>query len=341
MTDPLGTLRTIERRPLAHLPTPLEPLARLGEALKGSRSVPKILVKRDDCTGLGLGGNKTRKLEFLMADALALGADTVITTGGIQSNHVRQTAAAAARLGLACELVLTRVVPWGGPDYELTGNIQLDRLFGAKVHLHDAETDRADAMETLAETLRAAGKTPYMIPTGGSNAIGALGYAAAAEELAAQADRQDARIAAVVHASSSGGTQAGLTAGFAALDPAVRVIGIDVDAHPAEVAGEVRRLAGEVWNRLGLPGGFPHDKVILQSGYAGQAYGLPTEAMRDAVQRTARLEGLLLDPVYSGKAMAGLIGLIEAGEFAPEDTVVFLHTGGAPALFPYRTALED
>jgi len=341
MADLLGTLQTIERRPLAHLPTPLEPLARLSEALSGSRDGPKILVKRDDCTGLGLGGNKTRKLEFLMADALAQGADTVITTGGVQSNHVRQTAAAAARLGLACELVLTRVVPWGGPDYELTGNIQLDRLFGAKVHLHDAGTDRAATMTTLAETLRADGKVPYLIPTGGSNAIGALGYAAAAVELSTQAAQQDARIAAVVHASSSGGTQAGLTAGFAALDPAVRVIGIDVDAHPAEVGGEVRRLAGEVWDRLGLPGEFPDDKVVLQGGYAGEAYGLPTEAMREAVQRTARLEGLLLDPVYSGKAMAGLIGLIEAGEFAPEDSVVFLHTGGTPALFPYRTALED
>ncbi len=340
MTDPLGGLRKLERCRLAHLPTPLEPLARLSKALAGPRGGPKILVKRDDCTGLGLGGNKTRKLEFLMADALAQGADTVITTGGVQSNHVRQTAAAAAHLGLACELVLTRVVPWGGPDYELTGNIQLDRLFGAEIHLHDAGTDRAATMESLAEKLRAEGKAPYLIPTGGSNATGALGYAAAAQELSTQATQQNERIAAVVHASSSGGTQAGLTAGFAALDPAIRVVGIDVDAHPDEVAGEVRRLAGEVWNRLGLPGSFPDDKVILQSGYAGDAYGLPTDAMCEAVQRTARLEGLLLDPVYSGKAMAGLMGLIEAGEFAPEDTVVFLHTGGAPALFPYRTALE-
>jgi D-cysteine desulfhydrase family pyridoxal phosphate-dependent enzyme len=332
----LDALDGIARQPLAHLPTPLEPLGRLGAALGG----PRLLVKRDDCTGLGLGGNKTRKLEFLMAEALAGGADTVITTGGVQSNHVRQTAAAAAKLGLACELVLTRVVPWGGPDYELSGNIQLDRLFGARVHLHDGDTDRTAAMETLAESLRRAGRTPYLIPTGGSNAVGALGYAAAARELAAQAAAQGEKIAAVVHACSSGGTQAGLAAGFAALDPAVRVIGIDVDAHPEAVAAEVRRLAGEVWERLVLPGAFPDDKVILQPGYAGDAYGLPTETMREAVQKAARLEGLLLDPVYSGKAMAGLIGLIEAGEFSADETVVFLHTGGMPALFPYRSVFE-
>lgn len=337
MPSPLDALDRIARQPLAQLPTPLEPLARLGASADG----PKLLVKRDDCTGLGLGGNKTRKLEFLLAEALERGADTVITTGGVQSNHVRQTAAAAARLGLGCELVLTRVVPWGGPDYELSGNIQLDRLFGARVHLHDGDTDRVAAMETLAESLRRDGRTPYLIPTGGSNATGALGYAAAARELAAQAAAQGETFAAVVHACSSGGTQAGLAAGFAALDPAVRVIGIDVDAHPSEVAAEVRHLAGEVWERLALPGAFPEEKVILQDGYAGQAYGLPTDAMAEAVRRTARLEGLLLDPVYSGKAMAGLLGLIEAGAFDSADTVVFLHTGGTPALFPYREALED
>lgn len=325
------------RQRLAHLPTPLEDLPRLSAALKG----PRLLVKRDDCTGLGLGGNKTRKLEFLMAEALEQGADTVITTGGVQSNHVRQTAAAAAKLGLACELVLTRVVPWGGPDYETGGNIQLDRLFGARVHLHDGNTDRTAAMEALGESLRRAGRRPYLIPTGGSNGTGALGYAAAAAELAAQAAERGVKIAAVVHACSSGGTQAGLTVGFAAIDPSVRVIGIDVDAHPEAVAGEVRRLAGDLWARLGLPGAFAADRVTLEAGYAGEAYGLPSAAMKAAVQRTARLEGLLLDPVYSGKAMAGLVGLVEQGAFSPDDAVVFLHSGGTPALFPYREALDD
>jgi len=321
---------------LAHLPTPLEPLDRLSAELAG----PKILVKRDDCTGLGLGGNKTRKLEFLLAEAQAQGADTVISTGGIQSNHVRQTAAAAAKLGLACELVLTRVVPWGGADYELIGNIQLDRLFGAKVHIHDGETDRAAAMQALAEGLMAKGKKPFLIPTGGSNATGALGYVGAALELYEQFEADALLVDAIVHASSSSGTQAGLSAGFAALDRSVQVIGIDVDADHEAVAEEARRLAREVWEVLNLEGRFPEDAVRLESGYAGEAYGLPTPEMREAVTLSARLEGLLLDPVYSGKAMAGPIGMVRCGRLSAGDTVVFVHTGGTPALFPYRAALE-
>ena len=325
------------RLSLAHLPTPLEPLDRLTAELGG----PRILVKRDDCSGLGLGGNKTRKLEFLMAEARSQGADTVISTGGIQSNHVRQTAAAAARLGLACELVLTRVVPWGGADYELSGNIQLDRLFGARLHLHGGDTDRGAAMEALAEALRREGRTPFVIPTGGSNTTGALGYAAAALELHRQLAALGLRASAIVHATSSGGTQAGLTAGFAALDPDVEIIGIDVDAHPAAVLAEVRRLAQAVWDRLGLDGRVPEAAFALESGHAGTAYGVPTPEMRDAVRLSARLEGLLLDPVYSGKAMAGLMALVAAGRFSAADHVVFLHTGGMPALFPYREALES
>lgn len=329
-------LSALPRVSLAHLPTPLEPLERLSAALGG----PKILVKRDDCTGLGLGGNKTRKLEFLMAEALRQGADTVITTGGIQSNHVRQTAAAAAKLGLACELILTRVVPWGGPDYEQIGNIQLDRLLGAKVHLHPGGTDRQAAMESLAENLKTAGKAPFLIPTGGSNATGAMGYVNAALELQQQIAAGDLKVAAILHASSSSGTQAGLSAGFAALDASLQVIGIDVDAHPEAVADEARNIGGEVWQALKLEGELPNEAVNLEGGYAGEAYGLPTEEMREAVTLAARLEGLLLDPVYSGKAMAGLIGMIRAGRFDAGETVVFLHTGGTPALFPYRDALE-
>lgn len=331
-----AALAAVPRIALAHLPTPLERLDRLSAALGG----PQILVKRDDCTGLGLGGNKTRKLEFLLAEALAQDADTVITTGGVQSNHVRQTAAGAAKLGLACELVLTRVVPWGGPDYEQIGNIQLDRLLGAKVHLHNGDTDRAAEMTRLAQSLAANGRSPYVIPTGGSTPTGALGYVAAALELDDQLADLSVRPAALIHASSSAGTQAGLSAGLAALNPETEVLAIDVDADPAAVEREALRLAQEVWTRLGLSGEFPQSSIKLLSGYAGQAYGLPTEAMREAVIETARLEGLLLDPVYSGKAMAGLIGLIRTGRFSPKDTVVFLHTGGSPALFPYRRALE-
>ncbi len=337
-TDRLrAALAAQPRVSLAHLPTPIEPLPRLSAALGG----PRILVKRDDCTGLGLGGNKTRKLEFLMAEAQQQGADTVITTGGIQSNHVRQTAAAAAKLGLACELVLTRVVPWGGDDYERSGNIQLDRLFGATVHLHDGGTDRNTAMAALATALKADGKRPFTIPTGGSNVTGALGYAAAALEIFEQLHTLGVKPKAILHACSSGGTQGGLSAGLAAIDPALRVVGVDVDANPESVEGTVRQLAEEVWALLNLDGALPPDCITLESGYAGEAYGLPTTAMREAVNLCAELEGLLLDPVYSGKAMAGLIGMIRANRFTKDDTVVFLHTGGTPALFPYRDALES
>jgi D-cysteine desulfhydrase family pyridoxal phosphate-dependent enzyme len=321
---------------LAHLPTPLEPLDRLAQHLGG----PSLLVKRDDCTGLALGGNKTRKLEFLMGDALAQGADTVITAGGVQSNHVRQTAAAAARLGLHAELVLTRIVPWDAADYEKTGNILLDRLLGARVRLYSGTADRATAMAEVAEEARARGRRPYIIPTGGSNPVGALGYAACAQELAAQARDLDLDFDYLVHASSSGGTQAGLALGLAAIGHPARVVGIDVDADPENLRETVRRLAEATAEHLGLGGVLTGDAVTLEAGYAGRAYGLPTEEMHDAVALLARLEGLLLDPVYTGKAMAGLIGLIRQGRFKAGERIVFLHSGGAPALFAYRSVFQ-
>ncbi len=327
----------VPRVPLAHLPTPLEPLERLTLALGG----PKLFVKRDDCTGLAFGGNKTRKLEFLVAEALTRGADTLITTGGVQSNHVRQTAAAAARLGLGCELVLSRAVPWDAPDYEETGNPQLDRLLGARVHILDAGSDREAAMLELAEAVRGRGGRPYVIPLGGSNVTGALGYVACARELVAQADAIGLAVDGVVLAASSGGTQAGLLAGIQTLGRRVRVIGIDVDADPAGTRERVRALLPPLSERLGIADGVSPDEVEVEGGFAGDAYGLPTAAMAAAVTRLARLEGLLLDPVYTGKAMAGLIALIAGGAFRPSETVVFLHTGGTPALFAYRTALAD
>ena len=328
-------LARFPRLPFAHLPTPLEPLERLSRELGG----PTIYVKRDDCTGLAVGGNKTRKLEFLLADALAHGADTVITAGGIQSNHVRQTAAAAARLGLECELVLTRIVPWNAPDYEETGNVQLDRLFGAKLHLHPAGTDRNAAMDEIAGWVHARGGRPYVIPVGGSNAVGALGYVACAQELENQANDLGIEIDYVVHASSSGGTQAGLVSGFRAINSDTRVIGIDVDADTEAVAADVARLAKAMADLLGLAGDIA-DHVVVKGGYAGDSYGVPTAGMIDAVTRLARGEGLVLDPVYTGKAMAGLIDLAANAGFEPSDTVVFLHTGGTPALFAYRTAFD-
>ena len=333
-------LSQFPRQRLAHLPTPLESLDRLSDHLGGPGGRPRILVKRDDCTGLGLGGNKTRKLEFLLGEAVVQGADSVITTGGVQSNHARQTAAAAAKLGLSCELLLTRVVPWDDADYEATGNAQLDRLLGAKVHLLPGDSDRGVAMAERAEALRAAGGRPYIIPTGGSNGTGALGYVNAALELVQQLNERSLSSAALVHACSSGGTQSGLTAGLAALNHPMRVIGIDVDANPEAVEAEVIALTEETLSRLGLPADSAAERIEVVSGYSGTAYGLPTAEMREAVELAARLEGLVLDPVYSGKALAGLIGLIRAGRCKDDDCLVFLHSGGSPALFAYRSVFD-
>jgi L-cysteate sulfo-lyase len=326
---------------LAHLPTPLEPMERLGAALGG----PRLSVKRDDCTGLALGGNKTRKLEFLMAEALGAGATCVITAGGVQSNHVRQTAAAAAKLGLAAHLVLTRNVPMDAArerdGYDRTGNILLDRLLGAEIRILPGGSDRAAAMDELAADLRAAGARPYVIPLGGSNATGALGYAACAGELLAQAEALSGGLDAIVLASSSGGSQAGLIAGLAALGHPARVIGVEVDGDREGVAAAVREAAAAVAERLGLDADEIAARVEVVAGYGGPSYGLPTPEMRRAVELAARREGLLLDPVYSGKAMAGLIGLIAEGRFKPSDRVVFLHSGGTPALFAYGSVFED
>ena len=325
------------RTALAHLPTPLEPMARLSAELGG----PRLLVKRDDCTGLALGGNKTRKLEFLMAEALEAGADTVITAGGVQSNHVRQTAAAAAKLGLAAHLVLTRKVAWDKDGYDRTGNILLDRLLGAEIHILPAGGDRAAAMDALAVELRAAGGRPYVIPLGGSNATGALGYADCARELLTQAEALCGGLDAIVLASSSGGSQAGLIAGLRALEHPAQVIGVEVDGHHEGVTAAVREVAAAIAERLGLDPGELVERVEVIAGYGGPGYGLPTPDMRHAVELAARREGLLLDPVYSGKAMAGLIGLIAEGRFGPEERVVFLHSGGTPALFAYGSVFEE
>ena len=328
-------LARFPRLTLAHLPTPLEPMERLTAHL----GEPRLLVKRDDCTGLALGGNKTRKLEFLMAEAQAQGADCIITTGGVQSNHVRQTAAAAARLGFDCHLVLGRTVPWNDPDYEATGNVQLDRLLGAELHLVAGDTDRNAAMAALADELSAAGRKPYVIPSGGSNAVGALGYVGCALELEEQANRQGLVIDYLMHATGSAGTQAVLIAGFHAVNSRTRVLGIDIDAEPEAVASKIRHIAGKTAASMDLAP--PDDAAtVVESGYAGAAYGLPTPEMAEAVRLAARLEGLVLDPVYTGKAMAGLIGLVRQGRFKSTDTVVFLHTGGAPGLFAYRSVFE-
>ncbi|MEE4218315.1 MAG: D-cysteine desulfhydrase [Xanthomonadales bacterium] len=316
---------------LAQLPTALEPMKRLSAYLGG----PDIYIKRDDCTGLATGGNKTRKLEFLMADALEKGADTILTIGAVQSNHVRQTAAAAARLGLACHGLLETEVPCTEASYQRSGNVLLDGLFGAQLSLFEKGSDMQTASRALADSLAAAGCKPYIIPVGGSNATGALGYVDCALELSGQLQQQDIQAQHIVHATGSAGTQAGILTGLQLLDLDMAVTGISVSADMATQTGKVRRLCGETAERVGLGHPAPDGSIHVRDQFVGEAYGVPTEAMKEAVELCARLEGILLDPVYSGKAMAGLINMIQNRELGTGDTIVFLHTGGSAGLFAY------
>jgi L-cysteate sulfo-lyase len=311
------------RLALATLPTPLEPLDGLRRRLGGG---PRLWVKRDDLTGLGGGGNKLRKLEYLLAHARREDADVVLTSGALQSNHARLTAAACARLGLACELFLNRRVPKSGAAYERSGNLLLDRLFGARLHLLPRDDDPERAAEARAADLRGLGQRPYVIPTGGSNAIGARGYARCAGELLEQL-----RPGAIVAPTASGGTLAGLSAGLGALGWDGRLIGIAVSASAEEAFGRVAPLAAELAD---APAPF-----VVEDGFMGPGYGILTPAAAEAIRLAAETEGLLLDPVYSGKAMAGLLGLVRAGRLDDAGDVVFVHTGGVPGLFAYEEEL--
>jgi L-cysteate sulfo-lyase len=320
---------------LAHLPTPLEPLERLSRELGG----PKIWVKRDDSTGLAGGGNKTRKLEFLLADALEGGADTVMTAGAVQSNHARQTAAACARFGLRCELFLEEAAPGRGESYGHSGNVLLDRILGAKVHILPGSSDGETAMEERAEALRGEGRRPYTIPVGGSNGVGALGYVECARELFAQADGMGLQIDAVVHASASHGTQAGLAVGLSVIGAGARLIGVGVSGSSQRARANVERIAAATCERLGSRVRFA--EIEVDDRFVGEGYGIPTPEGLAAIRLLARLEGLLLDPVYTGKAVAGLVAMIREGRFGPDENIVFLHTGGWPALFAYKEELGE
>ncbi len=321
---------------LGHLPTPLEPMDRFSAHLGG----PRFWVKRDDCTGLSSGGNKTRKLEFLMAEALDQGADTIITQGATQSNHARQTAAAAARIGLACHILLEDRTGSNDPQYRLNGNVLLDRLHGATVSARPGGADMVAEMEALAESLRAKGAKPYVIPGGGSNPTGALGYVNCALELAEQAAAMDLEIDALVHATGSSGTQAGLVAGLAALGSDIHLLGIGVRAPQERQEGMVFDLARRTAARLGCEEAVRREDVRANCDYVGAGYGLPTPGMVEAVKLLARLEGLLFDPVYSGKGLDGLIDLTRKGVFDGFRNVVFLHTGGSAALFGYPETFD-
>lgn len=332
-------LEEIPRLSLVPEPTPLQHLPRLSEALGGVQ----VWCKRDDLTWLALGGNKLRKLEFLLREALDQGADTVITTGAAQSNHARLTAAAATSLGLHPVLVLRR--PIRGPAQ---GNLLLDDLVGAEVRFDWWETweEGADLLEAVAQALRAAGRRPYVIPMGGSNALGTLGYVVAAREIARQAEERGIDVRALLCATSSGATHAGLSLGRMVYDLPFNVIGISV-ANPApEAQSDVTRLANAAAALLESPP-VPTAEVTVSDHYIGPGYGQVDARTVEAVRTVAQLEGVLLDPVYTGKAMAGLLDLARGGTWRQGEAIVFVHTGGIPALFAYgeslgvRTGLEE
>jgi L-cysteate sulfo-lyase len=326
--DALAGLRALPRLRLAHLPTPLEPMPRLGARL----GLASLWVKRDDCTGLGLGGNKIRKLEFNLAAARQAGADCIVCGGVVQSNTARQVAAACAKLGLECHLgIMAGRVADTEPSYESNGNILLDRLYGAVVHDIPWSEDRNARLRAIADDLRRAGRATYLVPYGASDALGAMGYALAAEEIVTQMPE----VAWIVHASGSAGTQAGLLAGLLALGHPARVIGVDVDAQAARVAADVCRVGHDAAELLDVAARWDDAHIEIAGAWCGPAYGVPDATTDEAIHLAARLEGMALDPVYAGKGMAGLIGLARAGRFTRDEPVVWIHTGGVPGLFAY------
>jgi len=328
-------LSKFARVSLAHLPTPLEHLPRLSEHLGG----PDIYVKRDDCTGLATGGNKTRKLEFSMGEAVEQGADTIITVGAIQSNHVRQTAAAACKLGMDCEVLLEHRVGQPSETYTTSGNVFLDRIFGANLREYPGGTDFDVEMAAVAEEVRAKGGAPYIIPGGASNTVGALGYVGCGIELLQQFSEQGLTIDHLVTATGSAGTHAGLAVGLRGSGSDLPILGIGVNA-PQDVQEErVYDLAVDTAELVGTPGCVVREDIIADCNYIGPGYGEPTESMNEAVLMLARFEGLLFDPVYSGKALAGMIDYVREGRFSKGQKIVFLHTGGSAGLFAYADSL--
>lgn len=324
----------------AHLPTPFEPLPGLTEHLvRPGGGGPTLWIKRDDCTGLAGGGNKTRKLEYLLGDALANDADTLVTQGAVQSNHVRQTAAAAAKFGLKCEIILEERTGSKAVDYTHSGNVLLDRLLGARIRTVPGGTDMNGQLAEVAAEVADAGGRPYVIPGGGSNIIGTLGYVECALELVAQANELGLEIDRIVTATGSAGTHAGLVAGLAVMGADIPVLGIGVRAPKDVQEANVFKLAQDTADLLGHRDRVTRDMVVADCDYVGEGYGLIDDGVVEALKTIARTDGILLDPVYTGKAMKGLIALSQAGAFDGE-TVVFLHTGGAQGLFGYQSELE-
>ena len=318
---------------LGYFPTPLIELTRLSKTLGG----PNIYMKRDDNTGLALGGNKTRKLEYIMGDALAKGADTVITAGAIQSNHCRQTAGAAASLGLECHLVL------GGEEPEQPqGNLLLDKVYGCHIHW-TGENRKGEDIPALVAQLKAEGKKPYVIPYGGSNELGAVAFIEAYKELNAQREALKVDFSHIIFASSSGATHAGLMLGNKMLETYSQIVGINIDKGEMDKVPfdeHIVSLANSTAQLIAADYQFTADDLILNSDYVGDGYGVIGELEKEAIALTAQNEGILLDPVYTGRAMGGLIDMIRTGQIKATDNVLFWHTGGAPALFAYADDLD-
>lgn len=320
-------MTNIPRLNFAHLPTPIEELPRLTKILNG----PRLLVKRDDQTGLAFGGNKTRKLEFLVAEAREQGAKTLISAGAIQSNHCRQTAAAAARFGFDCALVLT-----GERPKQSTANFLLDQLFGAEIITVADRKDRDRILQETFDQAAAAGKKPYLVPYGGSSPTGALAYAFAVEEFM----RQNIHADWIVFGTSSGGTHAGLVLGQRIFNFKGRILGISIDEPEIELKAHVSQLASQASEKFGARINFTPNDVLANENYCQAGYGVFGEAEREAIHLFASAEGLLLDPVYTGRAAAGMIDLIRRGFFKKDETVLFWHTGGQPALFADKYAAD-
>jgi L-cysteate sulfo-lyase len=323
---------SLPRFPLAQLPTPIAKLARLSRELGG----PELLIKRDDQTGLAFGGNKTRKLEFLVGHALAQDADTLVTLGAAQSNHCRQTAAAAAKAGLKCELILNGRKP-DAPN----GNLLLNELLGARAHWIE-RSQRTAKLKALEEELRAAGRKPYLIPVGGSNGIGAVGYVVAMLELMDQLRASGQHVDHILFGSSSGGTQAGMALGARIAGFVGSVTGLSIDKNDPEhfeYETEVAQIANDCAHYIGADAQLTKDDISVVYGYQGEGYGVVGDLEREAIRLMAQTEGIILDPVYAGRAFGALVDQIRKGRFKRDETVLFWHTGGAPALFAYATEL--
>ncbi|MFC1554090.1 D-cysteine desulfhydrase family protein [candidate division KSB1 bacterium] len=327
------------RKQISHIPTPFEEMKILSKELGG----PRIFMKRDDQTGLAFGGNKTRKLEYIIPDVLGKDADTIVTYAGVQSNWCRQTAAAAKMCGLNAVLVLSKK-DTDQPEYD--GNLLLDEIFGADVRFVEPGESRTEVVEQITEELRNTGHKPYMIPVGGSSTggdmlkpFGAISYTNAFLEMKFEANQRRIRMDYIVHPTGSGGTQAGLVTGAKAVDPDVKIVGISIGGAKQQGKESVAEISNETSAALNLGLSFTPEEIIIYDEYVGEGYGYINQDVVDAMILTARTEGILLDPVYTGKAMSGMIDLIKQGFFTRDDRVVFLHTGGTPALFPYKDQL--